>query len=57
MSDFAYNYSKQPAPQGACPVCWHRNGRLIAVPYCDKHTNDEREFLRIKEQEGQINAT
>jgi hypothetical protein len=50
MTDF--NYSKNPAPVGACPVCWHRYGKTISDLTCDLHTHDERLFLREKEKAG-----
>lgn len=52
MSESGYNYSRFPAPEGACPVCWHRFSRVVSVAACAEHTPDEREFFRGKECSG-----
>lgn len=44
-----YDYSKNPAPEGYCPVCWHRHGRAASEIACDRHSPDEKEFYRLKE--------
>ena len=56
--DFEYDYSRNPAPEYACPVHWHINGRVIAADkseypkamqkeYREKEAKSEKERVKL----------
>jgi len=48
-----YNYTRFPAPAGACPVCWHNHGKMISDLNCDRHIHAERGGIREKGGAGE----
>ena len=48
--EYDYCYSKFPAPESVCGVCFHRHGRMISALGCKEHSEAERQEVRRKEK-------